>query len=186
MDFPAQFAGAVSVAGYTINKGAAKMAKTPLWMLIGADDEMSPVDSARVVYKPIVDTGGILVKYTEYPGLSHVAGVEQAREDPEIAKWLLSQNRSADIIKRVEYRENSSGNTPRFSFIDGMLHFSSVFPYGTIITLFDLNGQMLLKTGVQSSTVKLPSGTTHQAVLWNASNRQFTVSGRTSLCQSDK
>lgn len=183
VDFPTRFAGAVSAAGYTINKGAAKMAKTPLWILIGAEDEMSPVDSARTIYKSIVSAGGTLVKYTEYPDMSHVAGIEQAREEPEIVKWLLSQNRSTGVIKRTGYKENISGTTPQFSFIDGNLHFSSAFPYGTIITLFDLNGQMLLKTDAQCNTVKLPAGTTGRTIVWNASNPQFTATGRASLCQ---
>ena len=42
MDFPTRFAGAIDAAGYTLNKGAAQMAKTPLWILIGSADEMSP------------------------------------------------------------------------------------------------------------------------------------------------
>jgi poly(3-hydroxybutyrate) depolymerase len=183
MDFPTRFAGAVSAAGYTINKGAAKMAKTPLWIVIGAEDEMSPVDSSRAIYKSIVNSGGTSVKYTEYPGLTHVAGIEQAREEPEIVKWLLTQNRSTGIIRRSGYRENTTWNAPRFSLIDGNIHFSSPFPNGTVVKLFDLNGKMLLRTEAQCNTVSLPIGTIGRTVVWNVSNSQFTYSGKVSLCQ---
>jgi predicted esterase len=54
MDFPTRFAGAVNAAGYTLNKGAAQMAKTALWILIGSDDEMSPVDNSRAIYNSIL------------------------------------------------------------------------------------------------------------------------------------
>lgn len=180
-DFPARFSGAVSAAGYTINKGAAKMAKTPLWILIGANDEMSPVDSARTIYNSIISAGGTSVKYTEYPDLSHVAAIEQARGEPEIVKWLLTQNRLTGINKMSERRRYGSGNTLKFSLVDGTIHFSSPFPYGTVLTLLDLNGQILLQTDAQSSTLKLPASTTRRTVLWNASNHQFSISGKMSL-----
>lgn len=183
VDFPNRFAGAVSAAGYTVNKGAAKMAKTPLWILIGAADEMSPVDSSRAIYNSIVAAGGTLVKYTEYPGLAHVAGIEQVRDDPEVVKWLLSKNRATGVIKRTGYQETIFDKSPKFSINGGTLQFSSPFPYGTIVTLFDLNGQMLLRADAQSNTVKLPAGTTSRNLIWNVSNSQFTASGKMSLCQ---
>jgi predicted esterase len=183
MDFPTRFAGAVNAAGYTLNKGAAQMAKTALWILIGSDDEMSPVDSSRAIYNSILSAGGTMVKYTEYPGLAHVPGIEQARVEPGVLEWLLTQKRSTGIIQRSGRRINTSRLTPQFSYMAGNLYFSSPFPVGTIVTLFDLNGQTIFKTDTQRKSFKLPTGTAGRIVLWNVSNSQFTVSGKTSLCQ---
>ena len=92
-DWPTRFAGAISVAGYTVDKGAEQMAQTPLWIVHGADDTTSPVESDRTIYQSILDAGGTQVKYTEYPGLDHVPAIEQARTDPAFLEWLLAQRR---------------------------------------------------------------------------------------------
>ncbi len=93
MDFPTRFAGAVSAAGYTKDKGAAQMAQTPLWIFHGDADGTSPVDADRTIYQSITAAGGTKVKYTEYPGLDHVPGIEQARSEPGLFEWLLAQHR---------------------------------------------------------------------------------------------
>lgn len=93
MDFPTRFAGAVSAAGYTKDKGAANMAQTPLWIFHGDEDATSPVDNDRAIYKSIQAAGGTKVKYTEYPGLDHVPAIEKARSEPGLFEWLLDQRR---------------------------------------------------------------------------------------------
>jgi predicted peptidase len=94
MDFPTRFAGAVAAAGYTLDKGATQMAQTPLWIFHGSADTTSPVANARVIYQSILDAGGSQVKYTEYEGLEHVAGIERARSEPGLFEWLLTQRRN--------------------------------------------------------------------------------------------
>jgi poly(3-hydroxybutyrate) depolymerase len=92
-DFPTRFAGAVSASGYTLDTGAAEMAETPLWIFHGSEDGISPVENDRAIYQSILDAGGTLVKYTEYPGLDHVPAIEQARTEPGLLDWLLAQHR---------------------------------------------------------------------------------------------
>lgn len=92
-DFPTRFSGAVSAAGYTENKGAAQMAQTPLWIFHGDADTISPVANDQAIYQAILAAGGTVVKYTEYPGLDHVPGIERARTEPGLFTWLLSNVR---------------------------------------------------------------------------------------------
>lgn len=93
-DFPTRFAGAVAAAGYTLDTGASEMAQTPLWIFHGSEDGTSPVENDRAIYQSILDAGGTQVKYTEYPGLDHVPGIEQARLEPGLFEWLLAQRRN--------------------------------------------------------------------------------------------
>lgn len=92
-DFPARFAGAVAAAGYTLDTGASEMAQTPIWIFHGSEDSINPVENDRAIYQAILDAGGTQVKYTEYPGLDHVPGIEQARVEPGLFEWLLAQRR---------------------------------------------------------------------------------------------
>lgn len=94
VDFPARFAGAVAVAGYTLDTGASQMAQTPLWIFHGSEDTINPVDNDRAIYQSILAAGGTKVKYTEYPGLDHVPAIEQARGEPGLLEWLLAQRRN--------------------------------------------------------------------------------------------
>jgi predicted peptidase len=93
VDYPTRFAGAIAVAGYTLDTGADKMAQTPLWIVHGSDDGTSPVENDRAIYQSILKAGGTQVKYTEYPGLDHVPAIEKARSDPAFLPWLLTQRR---------------------------------------------------------------------------------------------
>lgn len=93
MDFPNRFAAGVSASGYTKNTGAANMAKTPLWIFHGTDDDLSPVASDQTIYQAIIDAGGTQVKYTEYAGLGHVPTIERARTEPGLFDWIFTQHR---------------------------------------------------------------------------------------------
>jgi len=181
MDFPQRFAGAVSAAGYTPDKGAEAMAKTPLWIVIGSEDEMSPVEESRTIYNSILGAGGSMVKYTEYPDLSHVGGIEKAREDPEILKWLLAQKRSTGIIRHSGSRGENVLDPVTVSYRDGNPYFPSSLPHGTAITLFDIKGRQLIRTDAQRRFVKHPVCIDSRIVLWNVSNSRFTASGKISL-----
>lgn len=92
-DYPTRFAAAVSAAGYTVDQGAPQMAQTPLWIFHGAADGTSPVENDRAIYQAILDAGGTQVRYTEYPDLDHVPGIERARSEPDLFTWLLAARR---------------------------------------------------------------------------------------------
>ena len=94
VEFPTRFAGAVAAAGYTLNTGASEMAQTPLWIFHGTEDSISPLENDQAIHQAILDAGGTQVKYTEYPGLEHVPGIEQARVEPGLFEWLLAQRRN--------------------------------------------------------------------------------------------
>ena len=94
VEFPTRFARAVAAAGYTLDTGASEMAQTPLWIFHGSEDSISPVENDRTIYKSILNAGGTQVKYTEYPGLDHVPGIEQARTEAGLLEWLLAQRRN--------------------------------------------------------------------------------------------
>ncbi len=93
VDAPARFAGAVAVAGYTVDAGASEMAETPLWIVHGEADSISGASHVQTIYQSILDAGGTEVHYTEYAGLDHVPAIERARRDSELLEWLLSQRR---------------------------------------------------------------------------------------------
>ena len=180
VDFPTRFAAAVAVAGYTLDKGADKMAQTPLWILHGADDEISPVDNDRAIYNSILDAGGTNVKYTEYPGLDHSAGIVNARTEPGLQEWLLAHQRTG-IIPRSGWKGKSLIPDDLFSYRSGNLYCSSLLPRGTTLTFFDLSGQMLLKADTPVGSMRFPVGTSGRVVVWNVSHQQFSYSGKTSL-----
>jgi len=90
---PGRFAGAIAVAGYTLDKGAANMARTPLWILHGSSDTLNATDSSRKIYASIRAAGGKLVRYTEYPGADHGTIWEIVRMEPGLLAWLLAQRR---------------------------------------------------------------------------------------------
>jgi predicted peptidase len=93
VDRPERFAGAVAVAGYTLDTGATEMAKTPLTILHGSLDSISPVSSSRTIYQSILDAGGTKVQYLEYEGLDHVPAIEAARVEPDLLPWLMAARR---------------------------------------------------------------------------------------------
>jgi predicted peptidase len=90
---PDRFAGAISVAGYTLEKGADAMARTPLWILHGSADTVNATDSSRKIYAAIQAAGGTRVRYTEYPGVDHMTIWDLVRREPDLLDWLLAQRR---------------------------------------------------------------------------------------------
>jgi predicted peptidase len=96
VEYPDRFAGAVSVAGYTVISGAGpmavEMAQTPLWLIWGGDDTSLSAEDINI-YNLIVASGGTHVKYTEYPGQGHVESILSAASEPGLCAWLLNQRR---------------------------------------------------------------------------------------------
>ncbi len=91
--FPARFAGAIAVAGYTVDEGAEQMAQTPLWLVHGAADSVNPAASIEAIYRSIVAVGGTRAKLTIYDGLDHTPAIERARGEPALLEWLLAARR---------------------------------------------------------------------------------------------
>jgi predicted esterase len=91
VQFPTRFAGAVVVAGYTLDKGAEQMAETPLWLIHGSADTTNPPGTIETIYQSILNKGGTLVKFTLYQGLEHSPAIVKARSEPGLLDWLLAQ-----------------------------------------------------------------------------------------------
>lgn len=179
VDFPERFAGAVSVGGYTKNTGAARMARTPFWILIGVDDEWSPIDETRAIHEAILAEGGTQVKYTEFPGLGHVAAIEQVRTDSSVVGWLLRQKR--DPLATQPDRSRFPRIAPPFAQMDGTLHLSETLPPDTRLAIHDLSGTLLLETDSRTRTVRLPSDLRRQVVLWTVSHSGSTWTGKIAI-----
>lgn len=91
VEMPDRFAGAVSVAGYTLDKGAQQMAKTPLWLIQGGADTVNKPESITTIHQSILNAGGSLVNLTVYPDLDHNPSIQQARGQSCVLDWLLAQ-----------------------------------------------------------------------------------------------
>ncbi len=91
VQFPNRFAGAVVVAGYTLDRGAEQMAKTPLWLIHGTADTVNLPASIETIYASILNVGGTLVKLTLSEGLEHSPSIVRARTEPGLLDWLLAQ-----------------------------------------------------------------------------------------------
>lgn len=110
VQFPTRFAGAVVVAGYTLDKGAEQMAQTPLWLLHGSADTTNLPGTIETIYQSILNAGGTLVKLTLYPGLEHSPAIVKARSEPGLLDWLLAQRH--DGILRTPVDAGVSGGEP--------------------------------------------------------------------------
>jgi predicted peptidase len=72
---------------------AARVKAIPAWLFHGADDGVVPVTESRQIVAALKRMGAS-PRYTEYPGLRHNIW-DRTFGDPELAKWLLAQHRSA-------------------------------------------------------------------------------------------
>ncbi len=106
-DFPARFAGSVVSSGYTVNKSADKMAKTPLWIFHSKTDEVIEVDNAQIIFESIKRAGGTMVHYTEYEDLSHSASIQKTRTEDSLLVWLFKQARLNSNIQEPIDKENT-------------------------------------------------------------------------------
>jgi predicted esterase len=100
VEFATRFAGAVVVAGYTEDTGAEQMAQTPLWLIHGTADTICPFETIQTIHQSILDTGGTLVRLTEYPDMEHSPAIVRARSEPGLLDWLLAQ-RHDGILRDV-------------------------------------------------------------------------------------
>ena len=68
---------------------AAKVGKTPVWVLHGGADPVVPVSESRKMVDAIKSIGGN-VRYSEYEGVGHNSW-DKAYAEPEIFSWMLAQ-----------------------------------------------------------------------------------------------
>lgn len=89
-----RFAAAFAICGGSAVNAADKLVNTPLWIFHGDADDVVPVRLSRDVYQEMVNKGGKLVRYTEYPGVKHNSW-ENALHEESLAEWLLAQQLKA-------------------------------------------------------------------------------------------
>jgi predicted peptidase len=70
---------------------AQRLKGVPMWLFHGADDSSAPVADARRLAHAL-ETAGVAVHYTEYPGVGHNSWV-LAYRSPELFTWLFAQHR---------------------------------------------------------------------------------------------
>jgi predicted peptidase len=86
---PGLFAAAMPVCGGGDPSQAQKLAKLPIWVFHGDEDNMVPVERSRDMIAAIKQVGGE-PKYTEYIGVGHDSWTPTYRND-EVLKWLFDQ-----------------------------------------------------------------------------------------------
>ena len=86
---PGMFAAAVVVCSFTDVREAKVLAETPLWIFHGEDDQVVPVDNARVLVNAL-ETVGSKPKYTEYPETNHNSW-DKAFAEEKMYSWLFKK-----------------------------------------------------------------------------------------------
>ncbi len=181
MDFPERFAGGVVAAGYTVDKGAEQMAKTPLWIFHGSDDLTSPVDNARTIFQSIKDAGGTLVQYTEYEGYDHVPAMNRVHDEEGVLEWLLSQTRTTAAVKQP-LKNRAVVNSNLLTYKNGNLHFAKTVPSGAVLTLYGLDGKAVYKTVLSGTPAAVPLNIGSRVMLWRVSHNALSASGKIMPC----
>ena len=70
---------------------AQRLRGVPMWLFHGTDDGSAPVADARKLVQAL-QTAGVPVHYTEFPGVGHNSWV-RAYRSPELFTWLFAQHR---------------------------------------------------------------------------------------------
>jgi predicted peptidase len=89
---PGTFAAAVPICGGGSTSKASLIAKTPIWVFHGDEDEMVNVSESRRMIAALKKAGGH-PRYTEYKGVGHNSW-ERAFREPDFLSWAFSQTRS--------------------------------------------------------------------------------------------
>jgi len=92
--YPNVFAAGVPLCGGGDPKKAELLKKVPMWVFHGDQDPMVPVERDRVSVAAVKAAGGLLMKYTEFPGVGHsLSGLVYPM--PELHRWLFEQRLAA-------------------------------------------------------------------------------------------
>lgn len=84
----ALFSAFVPIAGDVEVESAKGLSGFPIWAFHGGDDPAVPHTNIREIAKR-----GYVTKYTEFPGVGHLAG-QPALSTPHLQEWLLAQRRA--------------------------------------------------------------------------------------------
>ena len=91
--YPSRFAAIVPICGWGDPVTMARpLARMPMWVFHGADDEIVPVTHSREMVAAIRAAGNAALRYTEYRGVAHESW-DMAYAEPELPGWLLRQRR---------------------------------------------------------------------------------------------
>jgi predicted peptidase len=102
---PGKFAAAMSVCGGGQATWAENIAKTPLWMFHGSDDNINPPDLTERVYNRLVEIGATKMRYTNYPGYGHDIW-NKAAEEPSWFDWMFLHSKSeSEPSNAVEFKK---------------------------------------------------------------------------------
>jgi predicted peptidase len=88
---PDKFAAAAPVCGAIDPANAGRIAKIPIWIFHGDQDQLVPVRNSRDMYEALRKAGGD-PKYTEYKGVKHNSW-DKAYATEEFWEWLFTQKR---------------------------------------------------------------------------------------------
>ena len=88
---PGMFAAAAPVCGAIDPANAGRIAKIPIWIFHGDQDQLVPVRNSRDMYEALKKAGGD-PKYTEYKGVKHNSW-DKAYATEEFWQWLFGQKR---------------------------------------------------------------------------------------------
>jgi predicted peptidase len=89
---PTTFAAAVPICGGGNTSKASGIAKIPIWVFHGDEDEMVNVSESRSMIAALKKVGGH-PRYSEYKGVGHNSWV-RAFKEPDLLSWLFAQKRS--------------------------------------------------------------------------------------------
>jgi len=86
---PDTFAAAVVVCSFSDIREAKVIANTPIWIFHGEEDQVVPIDNARVMVNALESVGAKL-KYTEYPDTNHNSW-DKAFGEEKLYSWLFKK-----------------------------------------------------------------------------------------------
>jgi len=87
--YPRTFAAAVPVCGGADEALAGVIAKVPVWVFHGGNDDVVKTSRSRNIVEALRKAGGT-PKYTEYPGVGHGCW-DQAYQEKDLFPWLFAQ-----------------------------------------------------------------------------------------------
>lgn len=105
------FAAGVPLCGWGDPSKAATLAKIPIWVFHGTDDQTVNIDCSTEMVKAISNAGGIMLEYTELVGVDHNAW-DYAYKNREMFCWMFSQNAQTHQSVLYDYFEYFKVTTP--------------------------------------------------------------------------